>query len=66
MNLLSLIEFLAKAKKDAIVEHTCEDLAYDDDTVIQVELSFEEVDEIVEILSAYYDAVEDEEWDDEE
>lgn len=66
MNIHDIVEFLKNEKNKIVDELTCEDLAWDDDTVLNVELSIGEVDQIVEILSAYADAVEDEDWDSDE
>lgn len=62
MNLKDLVGFLRTKKNEVVDELTCEDLAWDDDTTLSVELSIGELDQIVEILSAYADAVEDEDW----
>ena len=66
MNIHDIVEFLKNEKNKIVDELICEDLAWDDDTVPNVELSIGEVDQIVEILSAYADAVEDEDWDSDE
>lgn len=62
----NLINFLKNKKNEAIDDFTCEDLAWDDDTVINVELSFGEIDQAVEILSAFADVSEDDDWEDED
>lgn len=61
-----LVEFLKKKKQEAVDDFTCEDLAFDDDTILNVELSLGEIDQIVEILSAFADAAEDEDWDEDD
>ena len=63
MNLPKLIDFLNVKKKEVIDEFVCEDLTYDDDTVLSVELTFGEFDQILEIITAYNDATEDEDFD---
>lgn len=65
--LKELIEQLKKKKQEAVDEFTCEDLAHDDNTALDVELTFGDIDQIVEIISAFIDASEDDEdWDEDE
>lgn len=62
MNLQGIVEFLKDKKKELEKEFEAEDLPFDDDTILNVELSLGEISQIIEILSAYADASEDEDW----
>lgn len=69
MNLESLIQFLLDNKERRIDELTDEGIDFDKNTTTRMELSFEEIDAIVEILSAVADVEfvdEDEDYEDEE
>lgn len=66
MNLESLIEFLISKKKEVTDECAHEEISWDDDTITNVELTVGEIDQITEILSAYSDAIGDEDWDEDD
>ena len=66
MNLPDIIEFLLNEKNKVADELISDELSFDDETVVNVELSFGDIDQIVEILSSFNDATEDEDWEDDE